>query len=172
MTEAGYPDGFEVEQLTPLAPYYPLAERVITQLAEIGIRTKLNRMERAAFVEALTKGVDALPGIILNISGLNGDMANRWRAFVLCGGTSSRTCIPELDTKFAAYEASVDEKERDELMKELQIEFNDLYVFPYVYTLGLTMAQGPKIANPSGDIWFSIPQFPYVHPWEDVKLAA
>ena len=63
---------------------------------------------RAAFVEALTKGPEALPGMILNISGLNGDVATRWRAFVLCEGTSSRTCIPELDAKFAQYEASVD----------------------------------------------------------------
>lgn len=172
MADAGYPDGFEVEQLTPLAPYYPLAERVITQLAEIGIKTKLNRMERAAFVEALTKGSEALPGMILNISGLNGDVATRWRAFVLCEGTSSRTCIPELDAKFAQYEASVDLDERDRLMAELQTEMNDQYVFVYVYNLGLTMAQGPRIANAPEEIWFSIPQFPYVFPWEDVRLKS
>jgi peptide/nickel transport system substrate-binding protein len=172
MADAGYPDGFEVPQLTPLAPYYPLAERVITQLAEIGIRTKLNRMERAAFVDALTKGVDALPGIILNISGLNGDVATRWRAFVLCEGTSSRTCMPELDAKFAEYEASTDLEERDRMMMELQTEFNDQYVFVYVYNLGLTMATGPKIGNAPEEIWFSIPQYPYVFPFEDVKLAS
>ena len=170
MADAGYPDGFEVPQLTPLAPYYALAERVITQLAQIGIKTSLNRIERAAFVEALTKGPDALPGIILNISGLNGDMAARWRAFATCEGPSSRTCIPELDAKFAQYEASTDPEERDTLMAELQTSFNDQYVFPYVYTLGLTMATGPRIANNPDDIWFSIPQFPYVFPWEDVEL--
>lgn len=172
MTEAGYPNGFEVQQLTPLAPYYPLAERVITQLAQIGIKTKLNRMERAAFIEALTKGVDALPGIILNISGLNGDVATRYRAFIQCKGASSRTCIPELDAKFATYDASLDMKERERLMKEIQITFNDMYVFPYVYNLGLTMAQGSRIVNKPEEIWFSIPQYPYIFPWEDVKVKA
>jgi hypothetical protein len=34
-------------------------------------------MERAAFVDLLTKGPEALPGIILNVSGLNGDAAAR-----------------------------------------------------------------------------------------------
>ncbi len=170
MADAGYPDGFEVQQLTPLAPYYPLGERVITQLAQIGIKTSLNRIERAAFVEALTKGPEALPGIILNISGLNGDMATRWRAFATCEGASSRTCIPELDAKFAKYEASTNLEERDQLMAELQTEFNDQYVFPYVYNLGLTMATGPRIANEPDDIWFSVPQYVYVFPWEDVEL--
>ena len=177
MADAGYPEGFEVPQLTPLAPYYPLAERVITQLAEIGIKTTLNRMERAAFVEALTKGPDALPGIILNISGLNGDMAARWRVFAMCKegiyGGSSRTCIPELDAKFKTqYEASTDSEVRLKVMNELQVSFNDMYVFPYVYNIGLTMAQGPKILNPPEDIWFSIPQYPYIYPWEDVKLKS
>ncbi len=177
MAAAGYPDGFEVEQLTPLAPYYPLGERVITQLAEIGITTKLNRMERAAFVEALTKGPDALPGIILNISGLNGDMAARWRAFAMCKegiyGGSSRTCLPDLDARFKAeYEPSTDPVAREKVMKELQIEFNDRYVFPYVYNLGLTMATGPRVLNTPEEIWFSIPQYPYVYPFEDVKVKA
>lgn len=176
MAAAGYADGFEVEQLTPLAPYYPLAERVITQLAAIGITTKLNRMERAAFVEALTKGPDALPGIILNISGLNGDMAARWRAFAMCKegiyGGSSRTCIPEFDARFKTeYETSTDLKVRENVMRELQIEFNDKYVFPYVYNLGLTMAQGPRILNAPEEIWFSIPQYPYIYPWEDLKVS-
>ena len=67
MAEAGFPNGFEVQQLSPLPNYFPLGERIITQLAEIGIKTKLNKMERAAFFDLLTKGVDALPGIIVNI---------------------------------------------------------------------------------------------------------
>jgi peptide/nickel transport system substrate-binding protein len=174
LAEAGYPNGFDVEQLTPLAPYFPLAERVITMLGDVGIRTKLNRMERAAFIDALTKGVDGLPGIVLNISGLNGDAAARFRAFALCKtearGISSRTCIPELDAKFDRYEASVDPEERTKLMKDMQVMLNEQYVFPYVYNIGLTMAQGPRIANPVEDLWFTIPQYPYIYPFEDIEL--
>jgi ABC-type transport system substrate-binding protein len=172
MIEAGYPGGFDVQQLTPLGPYFPLGERVITQLAEIGIRTKLNKMERAAFVDLLTKGADALPGIILNISGLNGDAAARIRAFATCDGASSRTCEPEVEAKMAAYDASTDPAEREQLLKDVQIYFNEKWLFPYVYNIGLTMAQGPRIANDWHEIWFAVPQYPYIYPWEDVRLKS
>jgi peptide/nickel transport system substrate-binding protein len=170
MAEAGYPNGFEVQQLTPLAPYWPLAERIITQLAEIGIKTKLNKMERATMVDLMTKGVDALPGMTLYASGLNGDAAARIRAFGICGGASSRTCVPEADAKFAQYEKSTDPAERTRLIKEVQKIYSDLYAFPYVYSIGLTMAQGPRIVNDWHEIWFAVPQYPYIYPWEDVRL--
>jgi peptide/nickel transport system substrate-binding protein len=174
MAEAGYPNGFDVEQLTPIAPYFPLGERIITMLGEIGIRTKLNRMERAAFIDAHTKGPEALPGIIVFGSGLSGDAAARVRAFALCKtearGAASRTCIPELDAKFDRYEASTDPSERERLIKEIQLQLSDDYVFPYVYNIGLTMAQGPRIANDPEDIWFAIPQYYYLFPYEDIEL--
>jgi peptide/nickel transport system substrate-binding protein len=172
MAEAGFQNGFEVEQLTPLPNYFPLGERIITQLAEIGIRTKLNRMERAAFFDLLTKGPEALPGIIVNISGLNGDAAARINAFATCEGTSSRTCLPEVDANMAAYEASTDPAERDRLIKEVQVTLNDQWIFPYVYNIGLTMAQGPRIANDPYDIWFSVPQYPYLFPYEDIQITS
>ncbi|MFN0090086.1 MAG: ABC transporter substrate-binding protein [Acidimicrobiales bacterium] len=170
MAEAGYPNGFEVSQLTPLPPYFPLAERVITQLGEIGIRTKLNKMDRGAFSEALTKGVDGLPGIIINITGLNGDAANVVRTFATCKGTSSRTCLPEIDQKMTAYDRSTNAAERDRLVKDAQKILAEQYIFPYVYNIGLTMAQGPRVANPTSEIWFTIPQFPYIYPYEDLKV--
>ncbi len=40
MPEAGFPNGFEVEQITPITGFETVAERIITQLREIGIRTK------------------------------------------------------------------------------------------------------------------------------------
>ena len=172
MTEAGVPNGFEVPLFTPLPPYHSLGERVVTQLGAIGIRTKLNKMERAAFVEALGKGPDALPGIILNISGAPGDAASRIRAFATCKGASSRTCIAEVDQKFAAYEASTNRDERDRLIKEIQRMISDQYVFPYVYELAFVTVQGPKLANPWNEIWGAIPQYLYLGPYEDIGLKS
>ena len=47
MREAGHPNGFTVDWLTPLAPYYARGERLVAQLQAIGIRadrksTRLN----------------------------------------------------------------------------------------------------------------------------------
>lgn len=170
MAEAGYPDGFEVSQLTPLPPFNSLGERVVGQLAAIGIRTKLNPMERAAFLEALTKGVDALPGLILNLSSTPGDAASRVRSFATCEGASSRTCIPEVDAKFAEYEASTDPDERKRLITEVQRMLLDQYVFPYVFSQSNLTVTGPRVTSSPGAIWQAIPQFPLLGPYEDVTV--
>lgn len=172
MAEAGFPDGFEVANLTPLPPFNSLGERVITQLAQIGIRTKLQTMERAAFQEALTKGVDALPGLIINISSAPGDAASRIRAFATCNGSSSRTCIPELDAKFAQYEASADTDERTRLITEVQRILLDQYVFPFVYTQTNLGVFGPKITTSADLVYGAMPQFPLLAPYEDVEVNA
>ena len=172
MAEAGFPNGFEVQQLTPIPNYFPLGERIITQLAEIGIKTKLNKMERAAYLDLQTKGPTAIPGIVANASGLNGDAAARITAFATCKGPSSRTCVPEIDAKMAAYAASTDPAERDRLIKEVQVYINENWIFPYVYNIGLTMAQGPRIANDPYDIWFAVPQYPYLFPYEDIQIKS
>lgn len=172
MAEAGVPNGFEVPMLTPLPPYNSLAERVITQLGAIGIRTNLNKMERVAFVEALGKGPEALPGIILNVSGAPGDAASRIRAFAICEGASSRICIPEVDEKFAAYESSNDVEERKRLIKEIQRTLSDQYVFPYVFELAFVTITGPRVANPWNEIWGAIPQYLYLGPYEDIELKS
>ncbi|MFN0091324.1 MAG: ABC transporter substrate-binding protein [Acidimicrobiales bacterium] len=170
MAEAGFPNGFEVSQLTPLPPFNSLAERVITQLAAIGIKTKLNIMERGAFLEATQKGVDGLPGLIINISSAPGDAASRVRAFATCKGSSSRTCIPELDAKFAVYETSVDAAERSRLLTEVQRILLDQYVFPFVYTQTNLGVFGPRIANEPKDVYGAMPQFPLLAPYEDVTV--
>ena len=41
MAEAGYPNGFNVDWLTPAPPFYSRGARVIAQLQAIGIRTRL-----------------------------------------------------------------------------------------------------------------------------------
>ena len=49
---------------------------------------------------------------------------------------------------------------------------NDNWVFPYVYNIGLTMAQGPRIANDPYDIWYAVPQYPYLFPYEDIQVKS
>jgi hypothetical protein len=81
--------------------------------------------------------------------------------------------MPDLDAKFKSqYETSTDAVQREKIIKEIQTEVNDRYVFPYVYNLGLTMATGPRVLNTPEEIWFSIPQYVYVFPFEDIKVKA
>ena len=172
MAEAGYEDGIDAGQFTPLPPYFSLAERVMADLADIGITTTLNQMERGAFLEAIGSGEDdAIPGIIMNISGAPGDAANRIRSYATCDGASSRICVPEVDESFLAYEASTDAEERTELLDETQQYIVDNHIFPFVIELALFMAQGEKVGAPGSEVWAQIPQYVYPGPYEDLTVA-
>ena len=170
MAEAGFPNGFEVEAFTPLPPYMSMGERIITQLREIGIRTKLNTMERAAFLAKLGEGPDAFRGIILTASGTPGDAAARIRLYALCKGGNSRICVPEIEEKFAQYERSVSPQERDKLIGEIQQYIIDNQIFVTLWRQVGIGAQGPRVANHTDEIWGAIPQFPTVGPYEDIRL--
>jgi peptide/nickel transport system substrate-binding protein len=169
MNEAGFPTGFEVEALTPLPPYGSMGERMITQLREIGIRTKLATMERAAFLAKVGEGPDAFKGIVLHASGAPGDAAGRVRSWATCNGSSSRTCVPEIDEKFAQYDRSVNPQERQKLIAEIQQYIIDNHVFVPLWLQAGIGLQGPRIAN-KDEIWGALPQFPTVGPYEDIKL--
>ena len=172
MAEAGYEDGFEVSALTPLPNYFSLGERVIQMLGEIGITTSLVQMDRGEFLAQVNSGTDAtFEGIVVNISGAGGDAAVRIRNFAACGGAASRVCDPNIDDPFAEYEASTDPAEREELLNQIQQYIIDEHIFPYVYTLGLNMAQGPDVEQAGNEVWAQIPQYVYPGPWEDITVS-
>ena len=170
MAEAGFPNGFEVEALTPLPPYMSMGERIITQLREIGIRTKLNTMERAAFLTKMGEGPDAFKGIILVASGTPGDAAARVRLYAACKGGNSRICVPEIEEKLTQYEKSLSPPEREKLIGEIQQYIIDNQIFVTLWRQVGLGAQGPRIANHKDEIWGAIPQFPTVGPYEDIRV--
>ncbi|MGI9596725.1 MAG: ABC transporter substrate-binding protein, partial [Acidimicrobiales bacterium] len=172
MAEAGFEDGFDVAALTPLPNYFSLGERVIQMLGEIGIRTELVQMDRGEFLAQVNSGTDAnFEGIVVNISGAGGDAAVRVRNFATCAGAASRVCDPMIDEPFADYEASTDPVEREELLNQIQQYIIDEHIFPYVYTLGLNMAQGPDVEQAGNEVWAQIPQYVYPGPWEDITVS-
>ena len=48
LAEAGYPNGFDAGDLYPWPPYFAMGEALATYLQNVGIRTKMRTMERAA----------------------------------------------------------------------------------------------------------------------------
>ena len=170
MAEAGFPNGFDIDSLTPVPPRYSVGERLVTQLRDIGIRARVNQMERAAYATKITEGVEAFNGILLSSSGAPGDAASRVRNYATCHGATSRTCVPFIDEKFNQYENSTNPQERERLLTEIQQYLLDNYIFVGIYQLVLPHAQGPRIANQWDQIWGAIPQYIYVGPYEDIML--
>src|SRR6516162_276107 len=74
MAEGGYPNGFNVDWVTPIPNYYSRGERIVSQLQAIGIRAKLQTMERGVFLKRLQGGLKEWPGvqIILNAAPIGG----------------------------------------------------------------------------------------------------
>src|SRR5438270_2302638 len=75
MVEAGYANGFDTGDLTPLPPYTTLAESVSGMLQAIGIRSHVRAMERATFLT--TSREKKLHGLILPATGAAGNAAAR-----------------------------------------------------------------------------------------------
>src|SRR5881398_2788214 len=52
LVEAGYPNGFDAGEITPLPPFVTMGESVASYLGAIGIRGRVRSMEQATFMEA------------------------------------------------------------------------------------------------------------------------
>src|SRR5262245_28341191 len=92
LKEAGYPNGFDVDWITPLPTFYSRGERLIAQLREVGIRGRLQTMERGIFLQRLQGGLKEFPGtqMILHGARIGGSWSFWYEAHFKCGGSLSR----------------------------------------------------------------------------------
>jgi len=174
MQEAGYPNGFNVDWLTPLPTYYSRGERLIAQLQEIGIRAKLQVMERGVFYKKLQGGVQEFPGVQLLLHGarIAGSWAFWYESYFKCGGFNAkdRVCVPELDAKFAQYEKSTDPVERQRLAHDIQRAILENYYVVPIFRHAAVAAIGPRLAAQKWQDVFPTITTAYAYPWEDLKL--
>jgi peptide/nickel transport system substrate-binding protein len=168
--DAGFGDGFEVSQLTPLPPFFSWGERVITHLRAIGIKTQMNTMERAAFYDKMAPGPDRLKGLIVMFSAGPGDAASRIRESAVTGGSFSGLSMPEIDDRMKAYDASTDPAQRKKLIEEVQNFLLDQYIM-IPLPRGVTVnGFSPHVASKPEEISGVIPQFIWVAPYEDIQV--
>jgi peptide/nickel transport system substrate-binding protein len=170
LADAGVPDGFDVSGFTPLPPYFSWAERVVSQLRAVGIRTQVNTMERAAFYEKLTPGPNRLKGFAMPLSGAPGDAAARIRENAMCQGAFSSLCLPEIDDRMKRYDSSTDMQERKKLLDEVQAYLLDNYLIIPVLRQAFINCLGSRVANKAEEVEGSIPQYNYLGPYEDIVL--
>ncbi|MBI3969171.1 MAG: hypothetical protein HY329_26315 [Chloroflexi bacterium] len=170
MAAAGFPNGFAVEQITPLPPYNSFAERVGSYLSAIGIRTKVNPMERAAFYQQLANGPTRPKGMIIQLSGAPGDAAARVRENAVCKGAFSGTCDPEVDKMMQQYDSSTNTQERQKLIEQVQARLLDEYIIIPIARQALVNVKGPRIVQDAKDVVGAIPQFVYLGPYEDLQI--
>jgi len=176
MADAGFPNGFNVDWVTPLPDYFSRGERIVSQLQAIGIRAKMQTMERGVFLKRLQGGLKQWPGvqIILDAARVGGTWSNWYDSFMRCGGFNGRdrNCVPELDAKFAKYLSSTDRDERQALAFDIQREILENLYFVPVFRHAAMQAIGPRIAAAKWQDVFPTVTTAYAYPWEDIALKA
>jgi peptide/nickel transport system substrate-binding protein len=174
MHDAGYPNGFTVDWLTPLAPYYARGERLVAQLQAIGIRAKLQVMERGVFLQRTQQGRQQWPGVQMIMHGarIGGTWTNWYESFFKCGGfnASDRLCVVDLDDKLARYKESIDPAERMQLAEQVQRAILENYYLVPIFRHAFMNAIGPRILAQKWQDVFPTITTGYAYPWEDIKL--
>jgi peptide/nickel transport system substrate-binding protein len=166
LAEAGYPNGFDAGEYYCDVSYSNLAEAVLNNLEEVGIRAKLRPLERAAFFRGYAE--KTFKNLIQAGSGAFGNTATRIEAFVAKGGTYSYGNYPDIDALFAQQAAELDHARRAATLDKIQQLVHDRAIYAHLWQLGFLNGAGPRVKEAGINL---ISSYPYSAPYEDLTLA-
>jgi len=165
MAEAGYPNGFDAGDFYPWPPYFSMGEALVAYLQNVGIRSKVRTMERAAMTTAWRE--KKLRNIIVGITGAGGNAATRLDAYVSQNGIYTSGVLPEIEDLFQRQARETDSKRREALIHQIQQILYDRVMYVPIYELAFIWGVGPTVEEPGINL---IRSFAYSAPLEDLKL--
>jgi peptide/nickel transport system substrate-binding protein len=165
MVEAGFPNGFDAGDLTPLPPYTSVAEAIGGYLQALGIRTSVRTMERATFLAAWRE--KKLRGLVFSATGAAGNAAARLEPFFTKSGVYAYGTRPEIDDLFQRQAGELDRGKREALLHQIQKIVIDQALVAPVFQQAFLWGVGPRVENPAAGL---IQGYPYAGPCEDLKL--
>jgi peptide/nickel transport system substrate-binding protein len=159
LTQAGFPNGFDVTFSVPNIDRFTRPATVIQQdLAKVGIRVNIQVMESQSFLAALattnglqmyilSRGQDPTPDRILSTwFGSAGIPKNNW----------ARVNDPEVDQWLGQATSTMDEKTRDDLFKKVQQKVADGNFYYYIDHEDFIFATSSKVKGFVADPFRSI----------------
>ena len=165
LAEAGYPNGFDAGDLHPWPPYTSTGETVANYLAQIGIKTRVRTMERAAFYQALAS--KKLKGLCVCINAVYGNAASRLSETVPAAGAYAYGAWPDIEALYAQQAGETDRKKREALLHRIQKELVERVRFAPIYDFIWPSAMSTRVAEPA---LMLINPYPWSAPLEDVRL--
>src|SRR3954452_6754526 len=165
LAEAGYPNGFDGGDLTPIPPYSAAGEAVVNDLGAVGIRMKLRTMERAAFFSAFQG--KKLKGVCFCTIAVYGNASTRLAENVPSTGTFAYGGWPDVDELYQKQLTETDPSKRQELLHRMQKILHERTRFAPIYDYFWPSGIGPRVEEAS---LMKIDPFPWAAPLEDVKL--
>jgi peptide/nickel transport system substrate-binding protein len=166
LAEAGYANGFDAGEYFCDTSYSNLAEAVLNNLGEVGIRAKLRPLERAAFFKGYSE--KSFKNLIQAGSGAFGNAATRLEAFVVKGGAYAYGSYPDIDALFAQQAAELDHARREATLFKIQQLVHDRTIYAHLWQLAFLNGAGPRVKESGLGL---IPSYAYSAPYEDLALT-
>ena len=165
LVEAGYPNGFDAGELTPLPPYTSVGEAVGGYLQAIGIRTTVRTMERATYMSNWRE--KKIRGLLIGATGAAGNAAARLEPFFTKNGIYAYGTRPEIDDLFQRQANELDRKKREATLHQIQKIVADQVLAAPIFQQAFLWGVGGRVAEPAAGL---IQGYPYVGPAEDLRL--
>jgi peptide/nickel transport system substrate-binding protein len=165
LAEAGHPSGFDAGEFYVDASYSNVAEALLNNFAEVGIKSRLRPLERAAFFKAY--GDKSLKNIVYGGSGAFGNAATRLEAFYVKGGTYAYGSYPDIDEMFQQQAAELDNKKRTVILHKMQQLAYERAIYAPIWLLGFLNGVGPRVGESGFQL---IPGYAYTAPYEDITI--
>jgi peptide/nickel transport system substrate-binding protein len=166
MADAGYPNGFDAGLFYCDSSYSNIGEIAVNNFSEVGIRSKLQPIERAGFAAAYA-GKQYKTGILRGASGAFGNAATRLAAFVVNGGANVYGSYPDIDELFSQQAAELDVEKRAAILAKMQQLVHEKAIYAPIWQLAFLSGVGPRVSESS---FGRIAGFPYSAPFEDITI--
>jgi peptide/nickel transport system substrate-binding protein len=168
LAAAGYPNGFDAGFMYCDSSYANMAEVSIDNLQQLGIRIKLQPIERAGFFAGYTDK-KYTRGIIQGASGAFGNTATRLAAFVVKGGSYAYGSYPDIDELYSQQADELDHEKRAAILEKMQQLVYEKAIYAPIWQLGFLNGVGPRVGESAFGM---IPGFAYTAPFEDITIKA
>lgn len=168
LADAGHAGGFDAGFYWCDSSYANLGEAAVNNLAQIGIRTQLRPIERAAFDQGF-RDKRYKKGIIQGSSAAFGNASTRLSVWAVKGGAYTYGSYPDIDDLYAQQLAEVDRAKRAAILEKLQQLVHEKHMFVNLWQLAFLNAAGPRVAEAGIGL---IKTYVYTGPYEDLALKS
>ena len=165
LADAGYPNGFDAGDFTPVPPFTSFGESVANYLTAVGIRNRVRSMERATFFEAWR--TKKLTGVIMGASAGLGNAAARLEAFVITSGTYAYGGHPDIDELFRQQAQERDRGRREAMLHQIQKLMHERVMHAPIFEPATLHGIGPRVEEPAVGL---NPLLYFAAPYEDMRL--
>ncbi len=164
LAEAGYPNGLDAGEFTPIPGFSTVAESALNNLNAAGIRVRMRLMERAAFYAAWQE--KKLRGLFMTAVGNSGNAASRVESFMYSKGPYANGGYPDIDEMFLHQSRERDAAKRETILHKIQQLTIERAMFAPIMDLRGLIGVGPRVGEHTMN---AIPMYSFPA-YEDIRL--